>query len=146
MYSLFASSRLPYAFKALTQSCVLFLLNWMIWQHFHSVHHLGPKLRETSQFQVKEHEHLHTDSSVHSHPDTSSPSEKQHQRQAVEDCLFLFCNTSAEQNYLHKERSSLERQDSILYNLNFTEIELLKNIQLISEYSPRGPPLFLLYN
>ena len=134
MYSLSTSSRLPYAFKAVTQSCVLFLLNWMIWQPLHSVHHLGPKLRETSQFQVKEHEHLHADSSVHSHPDTSSHEEKQHQRQAVEDCWFLFCNTSAEQHYLPKQRSSLKRQDSILYNLNFTEIGLLKNIQLIMEY------------
>jgi hypothetical protein len=58
----------------------------------------------------------------------------------------LYCNTSAEQYYLPKQRSSLKRLDSILYNLNYTEIGLLNNIQLISEYSPRGPPLFLLQN
>ena len=146
MYSLSSLSRLPYAFKALTQSCMLFLLNWMIWQPLHSVHHLGPKLRETSQFQVKEHEHLHADSSVHSHPDTSSPAEKQHQRQAVEDCWFLCSNSSTEQDYLHKQRSSQKRLDSILYKLNYTEIGLHYNFHLISEYSPRGPPLFLLQN
>ena len=146
MYFSSTSSRLPYAFKAVTQSCVLFLLNWMIWQPLHSVHHLGPKLIETSQPQVKEHEHLHADSSVHSHPETSSPAKKQHQQQVEFECWFLYCNTSAEQYYLPKQRSSLKRLDSILYNLNYTEIGLLNNIQLISEYSPRGPPLFLLQN
>ena len=146
MYSLSTSSRLPYAFKAVTQSCVLFLLNWMIWQPLHSVHHLGPKQRETSQFQVKEHKHLHADSSVHSHPDTSSPAEKQHQHQAVEDCWFLFCNTSTEQDYLPKQISSLKRLDRKLYNIKCTEIELLNKIQLISDYNPRGPPPFLLQN
>ena len=139
-------SSFSFAFRAGTQVCVLFLLNWMVWQPLHSVHHLGPKLIETSQFQVKEHEHLNADSSVHSHSETSSPAEKQHQRQAVEDCWFLFCNTSAELDYFPKQRYSLARLDSILYNLKYTEIGLLNNIQLISEYSPRGPPLFLLQN
>ena len=146
MYFSSTSSRLPYAFKAVTQSCVLFLLNWLVWQPLHSVHHLAPKLIETSQLQVKEHEHLHADSSVHSHPETSSPAKKQHQQQAEFECWFLYCNTSAEQYYFSKQRSSLKRLDSILYNLNYTEIGLLNNIQLISEYSPRGPPLFLLQN
>jgi hypothetical protein len=146
MYFTATSSSYSFAFKTVTQSCVLFLLNWMVWQPLHSIHHLGPKLIETSQFQVKDHEYLPVDSSVHSHPETSSPAEKQHQRQAVEDCWFLFCNTSAELDYLPKQRSSLTRLDSILYNLNYTEIGLLNNVQLISEYSPRGPPLFLLQN
>jgi len=142
----FSSITSNISFKAVTQSCVLFLLNWMIWQPLHSVHHLGPKLRETTQFQVKEHEHQHADSSVHSHPETSSPAKKQHQQQVEVECWFLYCNTSAEQHYLPKQRSSQKRLDRKLYNIKCTEIELLNKIQLISEYSPRGPPLFLLQN
>ena len=142
----FSSITSNISFKAVTQSCVLFLLNWMIWQPLHSVHHLGPKLIETSQLQVKEHQHLHADSSVHSHPETSSPAKKQHQQQVEVECWFLYCNTSAEQHYLPKQRSSQKRLDSILYKLNYTEIGLHYNFHLISEYSPRGPPLFLLLN
>ena len=142
----FSSITSNISFKAVTQSCVLFLLNWMIWQPLHSVHHLGPKLIETSQLQVKEHQHLHADSSVHSHPETSSPAKKQHQQQVEIECWFLYCNTSAEQHYLPKQRSSQKRLDSILYKLNYTEIGLHYNFHLISEYSPRGPPLFLLQN
>ena len=29
------------------RACVLFLLNWKLWQPLHNVHHLGPKLTET---------------------------------------------------------------------------------------------------
>ena len=78
------SSSLSFSLKAGTQVSVLFLLNWMLWQPLHSVHHLGPKLIETSQLQVEEHEYLHADSSVHSHSETSSPVEKQHQQQTEE--------------------------------------------------------------
>lgn len=142
----FSSITSNISFKAVTQSCVLFLLNWMIWQPLHSVHHLGPKQIETSQLQVKEHVHLHADSSVHSHPETSLPAKKQHQQQVEVECWFLYCNTSAEQHYLPKQRSSQKRLDSILYKLNYTEIGLHYNFHLISEYSPRAPPLFLLQN
>ena len=142
MYFTATSSSYSFAFKTVTQSCVLFLLNWMVWQPLHSVHHLGPKLIETSQFQVKDHEYLPVDSSVHSHSGASSPAEKEHQQQAEDDCWFLFCNTSAEQDYLPKQISMLKKLDSILYIVNYTDIELLNNIQLISEYSPRGPPSF----
>jgi len=144
MFFYTTSSSLSFAFKAGTQVSVLFLLNWMLWQPLHSVHHLGPKLIETSQLQVKEHEHLHTDSSVHIHPETSSPVEKQHQQQAEDECWFLYCNNSAEQDYLPKQISLLKRPNINYYNIKYTEIELLNNIQLISEYSPRGPPSFRL--
>jgi len=144
MFFYTTSSSLSFAFKAGTQVSVLFLLNWMLWQPLHSVHHLGPKLIETSQLQVKEHEHLHADSSVHSHSETSSPVEKQHQQQAEDECWFLYCNNSAEQDYLPKQISLLKRPNINYYNIKYTEIELLNNIQLISEYSPRGPPSFRL--
>ena len=118
----------------------------MLWQPMHSVHHLGPKLIETSQLQAKEHEHLHAYSSVHSHSETSSPVEKQHQQQTEEECWFLYCNNSAEQDYLPKQISLLKRPNINYYNTKYTEIELLNNIQLIIEYSPRGPPSFRLQN
>ena len=146
MFFYTTSSSWLFAFKAGTQVSVLFLLNWMLWQPLHSVHHLGPKLIETSQLQVKEHEHLHADSSVHSHSETSSPVEKQHQQQAEDECWFLYCNNSAEQDYLPKQISLLKRPNINYYNIKYTEIELLNNIQLISEYSPRGPPSFRLQN
>ena len=140
------SSSLSFSLKAGTQVSVLFLLNWTLWQPLHSVHHLGPKLIETSQLQAKEHEHLHAYSSVHSHSETSSPVEKQHQQQAEDECWFLYCNNSAEQDYLPKQISLLKRPNINYYNIKYTEIELLNNIQLISEYSPRGPPSFRLQN
>ena len=144
MFFYTTSSSLSFAFKAGTQVSILFLLNWMLWQPLHSVHHLGPKLIETSQLQVKEREHLHADSSVHSHSETSSPVEKQHQQQAEDECWFLYCNNSAEQDYLPKQISLLKRPNINYYNIKYTEIELLNNIQLINEYSPRGPPSFRL--
>lgn len=146
MFFYTTSSSLSFAFKAGTQVSALFLLNWMLWQPLHSVHHLGPKLIETSQLQVKEHEHLHADSSVHSHSETSSPVEKQHQQQTEDECWFLCCNNSGEQNYLPKQLLLLKRPNINYYNIKYTEIELLNNIQLISEYSPRGPPSFRLQN
>ena len=73
------SSSLSFAIKAVTQASALTLFNLMLEQLLHSVHHLCPKLVENSQLQVKEHEHLHADSSVHSHSETSSLLEKQHQ-------------------------------------------------------------------
>ena len=114
----------------------------MLWQSFHSVHHLAPKLIETSQLQVKKYENLHADSSVHSHSETSSPAEKQYQQLAEDECWFLYCNNSAEQDYLPKQISLLKRPNINYYNIKYTEIELLNNTLLISEYSPRGPPSF----
>ena len=148
MFFYTTSSSLSFSLKAGTQVSVLFLLNWMLWQPLHSVHHLGPKLIETSQLQAKEHEHLHAYSSVHSHSETSSPVEKQqkHQQQTEDECWFLYCNNSAEQDYLPKQISLLKRPNINYYNIKYTEIELLNNIQLISEYSPRGPPSFRLQN
>jgi hypothetical protein len=110
------------------------------------VHHLGPKLIETSQLQAKEHEHLHAYSSVHSHSETSSPVEKQQQQQTEDECWFSYCNNSAEQDYVPKQISLLKRPNINYYNTKYTEIELLNNIQLIIEYSPRGPPSFRLQN
>ena len=114
----------------------------MLWQPLHSVHHLGPKLIETSQLQLKEHEHLHADSSVNSHSETSSPVEKQNQQQTEDECWFLYCNNSAEQDYLPNQISLLKRSNINYYNIKHTEIKLLNNIQLISEYSTLGPPSF----
>jgi hypothetical protein len=118
----------------------------MLWQPLHSVHHLGPKLIETSQLQVKEHEHPYADSSVHSHSETSSQVEKHHHQQAEEECWVFYCNNSAEHDYLPKQISLLKRQNIYYYNIKYTEIELLNNIQLLSEYSPRGPTSFRLQN
>ena len=136
------SSSLSFSLKAGTQVSVLFLLNSMLWQPLHSVHHLDPKLIETSQLQAKEHEHLHAYSSVHSHSETSSPVEKQHQQQAENECWILYCNNSAEQDYLPKQILLLKRLNINYYNIKYSEIELLYNIHLISEFSPRGPPSF----
>ncbi len=135
-----------FAVKTVVQACVLFLLNWMVWLPFHGVHHLGPKQVERSLLQVIEHEHLHVDSTVHIHSEASSPAEQEHQRQTEDDCWFLSCNTSTEQDYLPQQSSSPKKLDSIHNKLNYTEIGLLNNFQRTSEYSPRGPPQFLLQN
>ena len=140
------SSSLSFSLKAGTQVSILFLLNWMLWQPLHSVLHLGPKLIETSQLQVKKYENLHADSSVHSHSETSSPAEKQYQQLAEDECWFLYYNNSGEHDYLPNQISLLKRLSINYYNFKYTEIELLNNIQLISEYSPSGPPSFVLQN